>query len=112
MHVAHDLLFSINQAHRVLAPGGWLIAGESMRPMPGQPIHAELIFQILDSFNNVTTDAEIRPNPGFLTPQQWRQALRLADFNTVELTPNLEQIYPLCPYFYTGAICGQRSSSH
>lgn len=112
LHVAYDLPFTINQAHSILAPGGWLIAGESMRPMPGQPIHAELIFQILDSFNDVITDAEFRPNPGFLSPQQWQQVFRLAGFKSVELTPNLQQIYPLCPNFYTGVICGQRSESH
>jgi SAM-dependent methyltransferase len=109
LHVAYNLPFTIDQAHSALASGGWLIAGESMRPTPNQAIHAELIFQILDSFNDVITDTEIRPNPGFLSHQQWRQVFRIADFKPIELTPDLEQIHPLCGVFYTGAICGQRS---
>lgn len=109
LHVAYDLAFTIHQAHSTLASGGWLIAGESMRPTANQPIHAELIFQILDSFNDVMTDAEIRPDPGFLSPQQWQQAFRLSGFKHIELTPDLEKIHFLCRVFYTGALCGQRS---
>lgn len=107
LHVAYDLSFTIHQARSALASDGWLIAGESMRPVVNQPIHAELIFQILASYNNVITDPKTRPNPGFLSPQQWQQAF-LSSFKHVELTPDLKKIHPLCAVFYTGAICGQR----
>src|SRR5438067_3658696 len=62
LHVAKDLLFSLGQARDALAHDGWLVIGECVRPYVGQPIYAELMFQILDSFTGVITDPTIRPN--------------------------------------------------
>ncbi len=107
LHVARDLLFSLRQAREALARDGCLVIGECVRPLPHQPIYAELVFQILDSFTEVNTDAEFRPNPGFLTPQNWRHAFAGAGFSAVEINPDIDSISKIYPHFFTSAICGE-----
>jgi SAM-dependent methyltransferase len=107
MHIAKNLLFSLNEARAALAADGWLVIGECVRPYENQPIYPELMFQILDSFTNVETDPEIRPNPGFLTAEQWRRAFSRAGFTRAEVAPDIERIREFYPHFFTGAICGQ-----
>jgi len=108
LHVARDLLFSLNQARGALASDGWLVIGECVRPYVNQPIYAELIFQILDSFTEVNTDPEIRPNPGFLTAEHWLRGFTRARFQCAEVTPDINRIREIYSHFFTGAICGQR----
>jgi hypothetical protein len=107
MHISRDLLFSLNEAHSALASDGWLVIGECLRPYFNQPIYPELMFQILESFTNVQTDPEVRPNPGFLTGEQWRWAFTRAGFQRVEVAPDIDRIREIYPHFFTGAICGQ-----
>jgi SAM-dependent methyltransferase len=107
MHISKDLLFSLNEARLSLAGDGWLVIGECLRPYLNQPIYPELMFQILESFTNVQLDPEIRPNPGFLTAEQWRRAFMQADFQRVEVAPDIDRIREIYPHFFTGAICGQ-----
>ena len=110
LHVAKELLFSLSQARDALAADGWLVIGECVRPYVNQPIYAELIFQILDSFTDVNTDPEIRPNPGFLTADQWRRAFTRAGFECAEVTPDVDRIREVYSHFFTGAICGRRAA--
>jgi SAM-dependent methyltransferase len=107
LHVSKDLLFSLNQARSVLANDGWLVIGECLRPYVDQPIYPELMFQILESFTDVQTDPEIRPNPGFLTAGHWRRAFTRAGFKRVEVAPDVDRIREIYPHFFAGAICGQ-----
>jgi len=107
LHIARDLLFSLSQAHSALASDGWLVIGECLRPYPNQPIYPELMFQILDSFTDVDLDQEIRPNPGFLTPEQWRNAFARVGFENVKVEPEIDRIRELYRHFFTGGICGQ-----
>jgi SAM-dependent methyltransferase len=107
MHISKNLLFSLNEARSALAADGWLVIGECVRPYDNQPIYPELMFQILDSFTNVQTDPEIRPNPGFLTAEQWRRAFSRAGFGHAEVAPDIDRIRKIYPHFFTGAICGQ-----
>ncbi|MGD2115965.1 MAG: hypothetical protein PVG07_12980, partial [Acidobacteriota bacterium] len=53
LHVARNLGASLAQAFDALAPGGWLVAGECLRPLPGQPVAAELPFLLLEGFRDV-----------------------------------------------------------
>jgi SAM-dependent methyltransferase len=108
LHIAKDLLFSLSQARLALASDGWLVIGECLRPYPKQPIYPELMFQILESFTDVDLDPEIRPNPGFLTPEQWRSAFARADFGNVKIAPEIDRIREVYPHFFTGGICGQK----
>jgi SAM-dependent methyltransferase len=107
MHISRDLLFSLNEARSAVGSDGWLVIGECLRPYFNQPIYPELMFQILESFTNVQTDPEVRPNPGFLTAEQWRGAFTRAGFRRVEVAPDIDRIREIYPHFFTGAICGQ-----
>jgi SAM-dependent methyltransferase len=111
MHISKNLLFSLNEARSAVAEGGWLVIGECVRPYDNQPMYPELMFQILDSFTNVETDPEIRPNPGFLTAEQWRTAFLRAGFTPTEIAPDIERIREIYPHFFTGAICGQNTAT-
>ena len=111
MHISKNLLFSLNEARSILADDGWLVIGECVRPYDNQPIYPELMFQILDSFTNVQTDPEIRPNPGFLTPEQWRRAFSRAGFKRTGVAPDIDRIREIYPHFFTAAICGQNSAT-
>jgi SAM-dependent methyltransferase len=110
MHISKNLLFSLNEARSSLAADGWLVIGECLRPYENQPIYPELMFQILESFSNVETDPEFRPNPGFLTAEQWQCAYSRADLRP-EIAPDVERIREIYPHFFTGAICGQKTAT-
>jgi SAM-dependent methyltransferase len=109
MHISKDLLFSLNEARSVLADNGWLVIGECLRPYANQPIYPELMFQILDSFTNVEMEPAVRPNPGFLTADQWRCAFSRAGFQRVEVAPDIDRIREIYPHFFTGAVYGQNA---
>ncbi len=109
LHISKDLLFSLNEARSALRPDGWLVIGECLRPFFNQPMYPELMFQILESFTNVQTDPEFRPNPGFLTAEHWRRAFTRAGFQRAEVAPDIDRIREIYPHFFTGAICGQNA---
>ena len=112
LHVSKELLFSLNEARGALADNGWLVIGECVRPYFDQPIYPELIFQILDSFSDVDTDPEIRPNPGFLTADHWRRAFTRAGFERIEVAPQIDRIREMYSHFFTAAICGQHAAGN
>lgn len=105
-HVADDLAWTLAEARAVLRPGGWLVAGECLRPRPGQPIAAEMIFLLIEDFRDVKTDRDLRPGPGFLTPEHWVGLLERAGFSEVELVPDVRVLRRFYPRFATGAVCG------
>ncbi len=111
LHVSKNLLFGLNQARSTLTGDGWLVIGECLRPYVDQPIYPELMFQILESFIEVQTDPEIRPNPGFLTADHWRHAFARAGFERAEVAPDIDSIREIYPHFFTGAICGQNRAT-
>jgi SAM-dependent methyltransferase len=111
MHISKNLLFSLNEARSALATDGWLVIGECLRPYDNQPIYPELMFQILDSFIDVQTDPEVRPNPGFLTAEQWRRAFSRAGFRHAKVAPDIDRIREIYPHFFTGAISGQNTAT-
>ncbi len=111
LHISKDLLFTLNQARCALKDDGWLVIGECLRPHANQPIYPELMFQILESFTEVQTDPEFRPNPGFLTANQWRRAFTRAGFQGVEIAPDVDAIREVYPHFFTGAICAQETAT-
>ena len=56
-HVAPDLAAVLAEARAALAPGGWLVVSECVRPLGNaQPIYVELVFDLLESFTQVKLD--------------------------------------------------------
>lgn len=107
-HLARNLAATLREAFEALEPGGWLVAGEAIRPQPHACVGAELPFQILQSYLAVETDPELRPTPGFLTAEGWAEALRRAGFSEIELVPDAARLRELWEGAITAAVCGRR----
>ena len=76
IHIARDLGSTLARMRDTLRPGGVAVFSECVRPFPNQPIYVEFVFNFLENFTGVATDARTRPNHGFLTPENWRARLR------------------------------------
>jgi len=85
-----------------------MIAGEAIRPHPRTCIGVELPFQLLQSYQAVETDPELRPTPGFLTAEGWAEALSRAGFTEIELAPDAASLRELWDGAIAAAVCGQR----
>jgi SAM-dependent methyltransferase len=104
-HVAPRLDFVLGEAVRALKPGGTVVVSECVRPTKlARPIHAEIIFDFLDSFTDVTTDPVQRPTHGFLTPAAWRASFEAAGFDEVTVLPDVDAIAEKYPDFVVGAV--------
>jgi SAM-dependent methyltransferase len=104
-HVAPDLDFVLAEAARALRPGGTVVVSECVRPTKlARPIHAEIIFDFLDSFTDVATDPVKRPTHGFLTPVAWRASFEAAGLGDVRVLPDVDAIAEKYPDFVVGAV--------
>jgi hypothetical protein len=83
LHVARDLAATLAEVRAALAPGGALVISECVRPFAGRPVYVELAFNLLASFRDPVLVPGWRPNGGFLTPEQWTQALAANGFRDV-----------------------------
>jgi hypothetical protein len=109
LHLARDLVATLRWARATLAVGGWLVAGECIRPFAGQPLGAELPLELLASYRAVDRDERLRPDHGFLTPEQWLAAFTEADFVEVSMTPDVRRSRAEYPRFVSAAIVGRRA---
>lgn len=109
LHVAHDLAFTLAEVHRVLEPGGQLIFSECIRPFPGQTVYPEFVFNLMRTFRAPRLHPRWRPNGGFLTAEQWTDALQAAGFVDVRPLPDLTRIREVFPTFYSAASSATRA---
>lgn len=111
-HVAPDLDFVVKEAAKALKPGGSVVVSECVRPTKlARPIHAEIIFDFLDSFTDVITDPEKRPTHGFLSPAAWRATFQAANLGDVTVLPDVDAIAEEYPDFVVGAITARAITS-
>lgn len=104
-HVAPDLDFVVAEAAKALKPGGAVVVSECVRPTKlARPIHAEIIFDFLDSFTDVVTDPVKRPTHGFLTPAAWGATFEAAGLGDVTILPDVDAIAEEYPDFVVGAV--------
>ena len=108
LHVAHDLAFTLGEIRRVLTPGGQLIVSECVRPSLGQTLYPEFVFNLLETFRTPRLHPGYRPNGGFLTPEQWTEALEAAGFLDVRVFPDIARIRDVVPVFSVAAIGATR----
>jgi SAM-dependent methyltransferase len=108
LHVAHDLAATLAEIRRALAPGGRLIMSECIRPFPEQTLYPEFVFNLLATFRAPRLHPGYRPNGGFLTPEQWTQALEAAGFADVRTLPDIARIRGEFPTFFVAAIGATR----
>lgn len=107
-HLARRLDDVLREAREALAPGGWLVIGEGVRPGPHVAVAGELPFQLLPAFVEVELDPALRPRAGFLTAEQWLRALGAAGFREVTVVPDVPRLVALQAAFHGAAICGRR----
>jgi len=108
VHIAKDLTETLVRIRETLKPGGRAVFSECVRPFPGQPIYVEFVFNFLENFTGVATDAETRPNHGFLTPENWRRAFRAAGFEAPEILPDVEELARHYDAFFVAAVSARR----
>ena len=108
LHVAHDLDFTLGEVRRALEPGGRLIVSECVRPYPRYTIYAEFIFNLLETFRSPRLHPLYRPSGGFLTPEQWQNAIGSAGFVDTQMSPDIMRIRQTVPDVYSAAIRATR----
>jgi SAM-dependent methyltransferase len=108
VHIAKDLGKTLGQIRQTLKPGGRAVFSECVRPFPGQPIYVEFVFNFLENFTGVATDPGTRPNHGFLTPENWRNAFRAAGFESPEILPDVEELAKHYDAFFVAAVSARR----
>jgi SAM-dependent methyltransferase len=108
LHVAFDLDFTLGEVFRALTPGGRLILSECVRPLPGQAVYVEFVFNLMETFRAPRLRAPYRPNGGFLTPEQWTGALEASGFTDIRLLPDIVALRVPFSTFCTAAIGGTR----
>ena len=54
-------------------------------------------FQLLSQFREVSTRADCRPTPGFLSASHWRRALELAGFSRIYTVPDFDPVVRAYP---------------
>jgi hypothetical protein len=108
LHVAYDLAFTLGEIRRTLQPGGQLIVSECVRPWPADTLYTEFVFNLLQTFRAPRLHPVYRPTGGFLTPEQWTDALAAAGFADVRLLPDVVRIREGFSGFYVAAIGATR----
>ena len=109
LHVARDLAATLAEVRAALAPGGALVISECVRPFAGRPVYVELAFNLLASFRDPILVPGWRPNGGFLTPEQWTQALAANGFTDVRVYPDIGAIRETFPLFVVAAVTARRA---
>jgi hypothetical protein len=59
---------------------------------------------LMETFRSPVLNATYRPNGGFLTPEQWLDALRAAGFRDVAILPDIAALRDRFPDFNVGAV--------
>jgi len=112
LHLAADVVATLAALRGLLRPGGALVLGELLRPAGTGAVHLELPFVLLDSYRDVRLSETIRPRPGFLTVDGWRQALRQAGFEEVEVVPRaIDRCVRGYPGFYAGSVVARNPAA-
>ena len=104
VHIARDLGATLGRIRAALKPGGTAVFSECVRPFPEQPIYVEFVFNFLENFTGVVTDSRTRPNHGFLTPENWRNAFRAAGFERPTILPDVEELAKHYDAFFVAAV--------
>jgi SAM-dependent methyltransferase len=108
VHIARDLSATLARVRETLRPGGVAVFSECVRPFAGQPIYVEFVFNFLENFTGVVTDAATRPNHGFLTPDNWRRAFEAAGFEAPGILPDVEELAKHYDAFFVAAVSARR----
>ena len=108
LHVAHDLDFTLGEVLSALEPGGRLVVSECVRSHARQPIEAEFVFNLTETFRSPRLHPLYRPSGGFLTPGQWKGAMEAAGFVDIRFLPDIVRVQDQAPRFIAAAVGATR----
>lgn len=108
LHVAHDLDFTLGEVLGALEPGGRLVVSECVRSHARQPIEAEFVFNLTETFRSPRLHPLYRTSGGFLTPGQWKGAMEAAGFADIRFLPDIVRVQDQAPRFIAAAIGATR----
>ena len=101
LHAVADLGDTLMRLRRALRAGGRLLLGEALEL--AEPIAPAFVFQMTKPFQEFEP-APYRTRGGFLRPDEWRQALAAAGFESVRMTPDPDDTSHLDPPLYLSVI--------
>ncbi|MBZ5587804.1 MAG: class I SAM-dependent methyltransferase [Acidobacteriia bacterium] len=105
LHLAREVVGTLQKLRTLLRPGGVLVVGELLRPTSTAAVHLELPFTLLMTYGQVPPEEGIRVRPGFMSARGWRRALETAGFDEITVLPaEIERCAEIYPGFYCGAI--------
>jgi len=93
LHVAKNLVASLQNIYQVIKPDGMLILSECCRANAGRLLSQEIVFNLLDNYVDVDLDEDLRPLPGFLDAAHWRRNLEAAGFKNIYAIFNTDGNY-------------------
>ena len=106
LHAAFDLAFTLGEVRRALSPGGRLVIAECVPP--ADPIYAEFVFNLAETFRAPRLDPPHRPHGGFLGPAHWSAAMAAAGLDDVRVLPDVARIRVEVPDWSVAAIGATR----
>ena len=109
LHVAKDLPFTLREIHAALNTPGWLICAEGSVPDRIGRWRLDLVFAFLRGWWDVSTNHPLRPRPGFLMPNRWKDALLACGYRSVYSLPGEDWFAGPCR---GGLILAQKAPSH
>jgi SAM-dependent methyltransferase len=96
LHVARNLCFTLREIHRALKPRGWLIFAEGSPPSRVRRWRPDVVFAFLRGWWDVAIDPLLRPQPGLLFPNEWKNALLACGYDSVHLLPGEDWFRTSC----------------
>ncbi len=88
LHAARDIDFTLKSVKKILKPGGDLIIAELIRDGDERVLFQEMIFNILDNYQNTKRTNSKRKNYGFLSEKNWIEIIKEAGFRDIETINN------------------------
>jgi SAM-dependent methyltransferase len=89
IHTARNLIGTLENIYCVLRPGGSIVLSECVRPRKDGLLFQEFIFNLLDNYRDVEI-SELRPLPGFLDVESWKEIFRRTKFKDIQILTNTD----------------------
>ena len=92
-----------------LRPGGAAVFSECVRPFAGQPIYVEFVFNFLENFTGVATDAAHAPEPRLPDARELAAApSKPRASRSRQILPDVEELARHYDAFFVAAVSARR----